>query len=84
MQQRRTVDHTPLYPREVVKRTLDLHASAIILLHNQSSGDPPPSCSDIDMTKRVHEAAETPGIALHDHIVIGRNDNATFRSKGLL
>ena len=84
MQQRGTVDHTLLYPREVVKRALDLHASAIILLHNHPSGDPPPSRSDIDMTKRVQEAAETLGIALHDHMVIGRNDNESFRSMGLL
>ena len=84
VQQRGTVDHTPLYPREVLKRALDLHASAIILLHNQPSGDPPPSRSDIDMTKRVQEAAKTLGIAPHDHMVIGRNDNESFRSMGLL
>ena len=84
VQQRGTVDHTPLYPREVLKRALDLHASAITLLHNHPSGDPPPSRSDIDMTKRVQEAAETLGIALHVHMVIGRNDNASFRSMGLL
>ena len=84
MQQRGTVDHTLLYPREVVKRALDLHASAITLLHNHPSGDPPPSRSDIDMTKRVQEAAETLGIALYDHMVIGRNYNASFSSMGLL
>ncbi|MDD9903238.1 MAG: DNA repair protein RadC [Rhodospirillaceae bacterium] len=84
VQQRGTVDHTPLYPREVVKRALDLHASAIILVHNHPSGDPTPSRGDIDMTKRVQEAAEKLGIALHDHVVIGRNDHASFRSMGLL
>ena len=84
MQQRGTVDHTLLYPREVVKRALDLHASAIILVHNHPSGDPTPSRGDIDMTKRVQEAAEKLGIALHDHVVIGRNDHASFRSMGLL
>jgi DNA repair protein RadC len=84
VQQQGTIDHTPLYPREVVKRALDLNASAIILVHNHPSGDPTPSRGDIDMTKRVQEAAEKLGITLHDHIVIGKNDHASFRSMGLL
>lgn len=84
VQQRGTVDHTPLYPREVVKRALDLNASAIILVHNHPSGDPTPSRGDIDMTKRVQEAAQQLGITLHDHVVIGRGQHASFRSMGLL
>lgn len=84
VQQRGTVDHTPLYPREVVKRALDLNASAIILVHNHPSGDPTPSRGDIDMTKRVQEAAENLGITLHDHVVIGKSSHASFRSMGYL
>lgn len=84
VQQQGTIDHTPLYPREVVKRALELNASAIILVHNHPSGDPTPSRGDIDMTKQVQDAAEKLGIALHDHVVIGRSDHASFRSMGLL
>lgn len=83
-QNRGTVDHTPLYPREVVKRALELGAVAIILVHNHPSGDPEPSRADIDMTKQVHEAAAKLGIALHDHLVIGRDRHASFRALGLL
>lgn len=84
VQQTGTVDHTPLYPREVVKRALDLNASAIILVHNHPSGDPTPSSGDINMTKEVQDAAGKLGITLHDHIVIGKSKHVSFRSQGLL
>lgn len=84
VQQQGTVDHTPLYPRQVVKRALDLNASAIILVHNHPSGDPTPSRGDIDMTKQVQDAAGRLGITLHDHVVIGKNRHVSFRSEGLL
>jgi DNA repair protein RadC len=83
-QQRGTVNHTPVYPREVVKRALELGASAIILVHNHPSGDPTPSEDDIAMTKEVAAAAEKLGIAVHDHIVIGRKGHASLRSMGYL
>ena len=83
-QQQGTVDHTPVYPREVVKRALELQASALILVHNHPSGDPTPSAADIEMTRQVREAARAVGIALHDHVVIGRKTHASFRSLGLL
>lgn len=83
-QQQGTVDHTPVYPREVVKRALELQASALILVHNHPSGDPTPSAADIEMTRQVREAARAVGIALHDHVVIGRKAHASFRSLGLL
>ena len=84
VQQRGTVDHTPVYPREVVKRALQLEASALILVHNHPSGDPKPSRDDIEMTKEIRAAAEPLGIAIHDHLVIGRKGHASFRSLGLL
>jgi DNA repair protein RadC len=83
-QQKGTIDHTPVYPREVVKRALELHASAIIMVHNHPSGDPTPSQADIEMTRRVLDAAKTVGITLHDHLVIGRGGHRSFRSLGLL
>jgi DNA repair protein RadC len=83
-QQRGTVNHTPVYPREVVKRALDLGASAIILVHNHPSGDPTPSQDDIAMTKEVAAAADKLGIAVHDHIIIGRKGHASLRSLGYL
>ncbi len=83
-QNRGTVDHTPLYPREIVKRALELGASAIILVHNHPSGDPTPSRADIDMTKEVQDAAAKLGIALHDHLIISREGPASFKSLGLL
>jgi DNA repair protein RadC len=83
-QQRGTVDHTPVYPREVVKRALELNASALILVHNHPSGDPTPSRADIAMTAEIKEAAEKLGIALHDHLVIGKAGHASFRALGLL
>ena len=84
VQQKGTVDHTPVYPREVVKRALDLGASAIIMVHNHPSGDPTPSSADIEMTRKVVSAAKGLGISLHDHIVVGRGGNASFKSLGLL
>ena len=83
MQQRGTVDHTPVYPREVVKRALELGASALIMVHNHPSGDPTPSKADIEMTREVQAAAKL-GIAVHDHIVIGRGGHESFRTMGLL
>jgi len=79
-----TVDHTPVYPREIVKRALELSASAIILVHNHPSGDPTPSKADIAMTRDVTSAAKALGIAVHDHLVIGRGGHASFKSLGLL
>lgn len=84
VQQRGTVNHTPLYPREVMKRALDLHASALILVHNHPSGDPTPSKDDIHMTNEIRDAAEKLGIRLHDHIIIGRNEQTSFKAEGLL
>jgi len=83
-QQRGTVDHTPVYPREVVKRALELNATAIIMVHNHPSGDPTPSGPDIEMTKLVREAAKAVGITLHDHLVIGKKGHVSFKSMGLL
>lgn len=79
-----TVDHVPVYPREVVKRALELNASAIILVHNHPSGDPTPSQSDIDMTRQIERAAQAVGVVVHDHLVIGKEYDTSFRSQGLL
>ena len=79
-----TVDHVPVYPREVVKRALELNASALILVHNHPSGDPTPSQADIDMTAQIQMAAEALGITLHDHLVVGKSRELSFRSEGLL
>ena len=84
VQQRGTVDHTPVYPREVVKRALHHEAAALILVHNHPSGDPKPSRDDIEMTREIRAAAEPLGIAIHDHLVIGRKGHSSFRSLGLL
>ena len=84
VQSRGTVDHTPLYPREVVKRALDLAASSIIMVHNHPSGDPTPSHADIDMTKRVIDALKPVNIQLHDHVIVGKNQHTSFRSSGLI
>jgi DNA repair protein RadC len=83
-QARGTVNHTPVYPREVVKRALELHATALILVHNHPSGDPTPSRADIEMTGEVKRAAELLGIALHDHLIVGRGATLSFRREGLL
>ncbi len=84
VQQRGTIDHTPVYPREVVKRALALNAAALILVHNHPSGDPKPSRDDIEMTREIKAAAGALGISIHDHLVIGRKGHASFRSLGLL
>jgi DNA repair protein RadC len=83
-QQRGTVDHVPVYPREVVKRALDLGASAIIMVHNHPSGDTTPSKDDIQMTKSVATALAAVGVTVHDHVVIGRGRHTSFKSAGLL
>ena len=83
-QARGTIDHVPVYPREVVKRALELNASALILVHNHPSGDPTPSAADIDMTARVAGAAEVLGITVHDHLIIGKAAEVSFRSAGYL
>ncbi|MGB5863353.1 MAG: DNA repair protein RadC [Sulfitobacter sp.] len=79
-----TVDHVPVYPREVAKRALELNASAIILVHNHPSGDPTPSQADIDMTTRVNAACEALGLTLHDHLIIGKSRELSFRAEGFL
>jgi DNA repair protein RadC len=79
-----TVDHVPVYPREVAKRALELNASAIILVHNHPSGDPTPSQADIDMTGQIDLACQAIGVALHDHVVVGRGAEVSFRASGLL
>jgi DNA repair protein RadC len=81
---RGTVDHTPVYPREVVKRALELSASALILVHNHPSGDPTPSRADILMTREIAAAAKALKIEVHDHLVIGRGKHASFKALGLL
>ncbi|ABL70395.1 MULTISPECIES: RadC family protein [Paracoccus] len=83
-QARGTVDHVPVYPREIMRRALELSASALILVHNHPSGDPTPSQADIGMTNRIVAAAEVMGIAVHDHLIIGRSRELSFRSEGLL
>ncbi len=83
-QGRGTVDHTPLYPREVVKRALELGASALIVVHNHPSGDPTPSQADIAMTRQLAEAAAALGLVLHDHLIVARGGHTSFRSTGLL
>ncbi|GGH28796.1 DNA repair protein RadC [Cribrihabitans marinus] len=83
-QARGTVDHVPVYPREVAKRALELNASALILVHNHPSGDPTPSQSDIDMTARVGDACAALGLTLHDHIIVGKSVELSFRAQGYL
>lgn len=84
VQQRGTVDHTPVYPREVVKRALELSASAIILVHNHPSGDPTPSQTDIEMTRQIVDAASKLTITVHDHIIIGRTGHTSFKALNLI
>ncbi len=84
IQQEGTIDHAPVYPREVVKRALELSATGLILVHNHPSGDPTPSSADVDMTRRIAEAAQNLGIVVHDHIVIGRQGHASLRQLKLM
>jgi DNA repair protein RadC len=84
VQQTGTVDHTPVYPREIMRRALELSATAIILVHNHPSGDPSPSAADIKMTKTIAEVAKPLGIVVHDHLIIARDGHASFRGMGLI
>lgn len=82
--QRGTINHTPVYPREIVKRALELAASGVILLHNHPSGDPTPSKADIDITTKIIEAAATVNVTVHDHVIITRTGHYSFKSFGLM
>jgi DNA repair protein RadC len=84
VQQSGTVDHTPVYPREVVKRALELSATALILVHNHPSGDPTPSSADIKMTRDIIDVAKPLGITIHDHIIVGREGHASFKGLRLI
>ena len=84
VQQTGTVDHTPVYPREVIRRTLELSATALILVHNHPSGDPSPSSADVRMTREISDIAKPLGITLHDHIIIGKSGHASLRGLKLL
>lgn len=79
-----TVDHAPVYPREVVRRALELSAVSVILIHNHPSGDPTPSGADIEITRKTVEAAKVLNIAVHDHLIVGRNGVTSFKEKGLM
>ncbi|QFS84350.1 hypothetical protein FIU97_16465 [Roseivivax sp. THAF40] len=83
-QARGTVDHVPVYPREVIKRALEINASALILVHNHPSGDPSPSQADIAMTEEIARAGTALGVTLHDHLVIGKSRELSFRAEGLI
>lgn len=83
-QGRGTVDHVPVYPREVVKRALDINASALILVHNHPSGDPTPSEADLIVTNQIQDAAEALGLVLHDHLIIGKSSELSFKASGYL
>ncbi|WP_116653826.1 RadC family protein [Pelagibacterium sediminicola] len=84
VQQTGTVDHTPVYPREVIKRSLELSATALILVHNHPSGDPAPSSADIQMTRQIADVAKPLGIVVHDHIIIGRSGHSSLRGLKLI
>ena len=84
LQQVGTIDHTPVYPREVVKRALELSATAIILVHNHPSGDPTPSTADVQMTKSIVAIAGPLGISVHDHIIVGKNGHASLKGLRLM
>jgi DNA repair protein RadC len=84
VQGRGTINHTPVYVREVVKRALELSASSIILVHNHPSGDPPPSRADIDITKQIIEAADKLSISVHDHLIVGKDGHLSLRAAGLV
>lgn len=79
-----TIDHTPVYPREIIKRALELGSSAIILVHNHPSGDPTPSREDIDMTKKIAEAGKQLGVMLHDHLIISKGGHSSFKTMDLI
>ena len=83
-QARGTVNHTPVYPREVVKRALELHATALILVHNHPSGDPTPSRDDVEMTRLIEQAAKTLSVTVHDHVIVGNGRWFSFRQQGML
>lgn len=82
--QRGTVDHTPVYPREVLKRAIELNSTAVVLAHNHPSGDPSPSQADIHMTKQIKSALDVLGISLHDHVIVGRDGHASLRGLNLI
>jgi DNA repair protein RadC len=84
VQQKGTVDHTPVYPREVVKRALELSATAIVLVHNHPSGDPTPSRADIQMTKTIIDVARPLGIEVHDHIIVGKDGHSSLKGLRLI
>lgn len=84
LQQRGTIDHTPVYPREVIKRALELEASALIMVHNHPSGDTTPSRADIEMTKSLRDIARPLSLSVHDHVIVGRKGYYSFKSHGLL
>lgn len=84
LQQRGTIDHTPVYPREVIKRALELDASALIMVHNHPSGDTTPSPADIDVTKRIKSIARPLSIEIHDHVIVSRKGYYSFKNTGLL
>lgn len=84
IQNRGTVDHAPVYPREVVRRALELSSSAIILVHNHPSGDPTPSRADIDMTRQVIEAGKALNVQVHDHLIVARDGVSSFKQLGLM
>ncbi len=84
LQQTGTVDHTPVYPREVIKRALELSATALILVHNHPSGDPTPSRADIQMTQAIIDVAKPLSIAVHDHIIVGKEGHASFKGLRLI
>jgi DNA repair protein RadC len=84
VQQRGTVDHAPVYPREVARRALELHASAVIMVHNHPGGDPTPSRADVEITRQVDQALKAVQVTLHDHLVIGLDEHASFKTLRLL
>jgi DNA repair protein RadC len=79
-----TVNHTPVYPREVLRRALELHSTALILVHNHPTGDPTPSQADLQMTEEIQQVARTLGIVVHDHVIVGKGRHLSFRQEGLL
>jgi DNA repair protein RadC len=84
VQQRGTVDHTPVYPREVIKRTLELSATALILVHNHPSGDPSPSTADVQMTRQIIDVAKPLGVTVHDHLIIGKSGHVSMKGLRLI